>query len=280
MSWIAAYKFDEASSGTTPTTAADSVASPVNLAVTYAGAGAWTSVTAGKGLNCVGGTKAVATAFGTKLATAISGSLTWAIEMVCSFPLADSGEVLGVWGSNPTYPLLHFQGNDQVAYYSSGNEIIEWTQTGLTGPHAVTHVWDSAQVTANNRFRVYIDGVQVPDNVSGFMTLNKTVSLASGDKLSVGQVEAGCPSGSAIYWLAVANHAPATVEVLSRATALLANNDADPGGGGGSTSSPAESAGARQLRQNSIYRMGPKSERAAQQLLRAQKRAYGFGPAP
>lgn len=40
-----------------------------------------------------------------------------------------------------------------------------------------------------------------------------------------------------------------------------------------------ESAARRQLRQNAIYRMSPRSEREAQQFLRAQKRAYGFAAA-
>lgn len=40
----------------------------------------------------------------------------------------------------------------------------------------------------------------------------------------------------------------------------------------------SESAGMRQLRRNPIYRMSPRSEREAQQYLRAQKRAYGFAP--
>ncbi len=41
----------------------------------------------------------------------------------------------------------------------------------------------------------------------------------------------------------------------------------------------SESAGTRQLRTNAIYRMSPRSEREAQQFLRAQKRAYGFAGA-
>jgi hypothetical protein len=40
-----------------------------------------------------------------------------------------------------------------------------------------------------------------------------------------------------------------------------------------------ESAGRRQLRSNANYRMSPRSEREAQQFLRAQKRAYGFAAA-
>lgn len=40
-----------------------------------------------------------------------------------------------------------------------------------------------------------------------------------------------------------------------------------------------ESAARRQLRQNAAYRMSPRSEREAQQFLRAQKRAYGFASA-
>lgn len=46
-----------------------------------------------------------------------------------------------------------------------------------------------------------------------------------------------------------------------------------------STSDPVESAARRQVRQNGGYRMSPRSEREAQQFLRAQKRAYGFASA-
>lgn len=45
------------------------------------------------------------------------------------------------------------------------------------------------------------------------------------------------------------------------------------------TSDVGESAGARQLRSNAIYRMSPRSEREAQTFLRSQKRAYGFASA-
>lgn len=48
------------------------------------------------------------------------------------------------------------------------------------------------------------------------------------------------------------------------------------GGGGGSTSDDPTSAGMRQLRQNAIYRMSPRSEQEAKHYLSARKRAYGF----
>lgn len=50
--------------------------------------------------------------------------------------------------------------------------------------------------------------------------------------------------------------------------------------GGGSTIGSNDSAGTRQLRQNANYRMSSRSEREAQQLLRVQKRAYGFAASP
>lgn len=53
----------------------------------------------------------------------------------------------------------------------------------------------------------------------------------------------------------------------------------DEAGGGGGTSPPFDGAAQRQLRQNAIYRMSPRSEREAQQYLRAQKRSFGFAVA-
>ncbi len=50
-------------------------------------------------------------------------------------------------------------------------------------------------------------------------------------------------------------------------------------GAGAATSDSFESAARRQLRMNPLYRMSPRSEREAQQFLRAQKRAYGFASA-
>jgi hypothetical protein len=52
-----------------------------------------------------------------------------------------------------------------------------------------------------------------------------------------------------------------------------------PGSAGASTSDDSRSAARRQLEQNAIYRMSPRSQREAQQFLRAQKRAYGFAAA-
>lgn len=51
-----------------------------------------------------------------------------------------------------------------------------------------------------------------------------------------------------------------------------------PAAAGGAASDSTESSGRRQLRRNAIYRMSPRSEREAQQFLRAQRRAYGFAP--
>jgi|GEM_PF-6328619 len=50
-------------------------------------------------------------------------------------------------------------------------------------------------------------------------------------------------------------------------------------GGGGSVSDSFEGAAARQVRTNAVYRMSPRSEREAQQFLRAQKRAFSFARA-
>ena len=47
------------------------------------------------------------------------------------------------------------------------------------------------------------------------------------------------------------------------------------GAGAAATSDSLESAAQRQLKQNSVYRMSDRSQREAQQFLRARK-AYGF----
>ena len=236
MSWVSQWPFDEASSGTSPTTAGDSEASPVDLAITFAGAGAWTTDSGnGIAVDSSATYAQTATLLGTKL-DFLEGATTFSIEIVASlasdlndlvFTLSGSSEILSI--------AKHWISSSHVAIYFAPNsgEFV-WDTSGLgSGPHHFLLVYDSTEATDTDRLRLYVDGTLRTLTINGgtLPSSNQAIDLASDTRVTFGAFTDGTFNWPAqIYWGAIADHAVDSTEASARSTALLADNDADPAG--------------------------------------------------
>lgn len=231
------YLFNEASSGTTPTLIDDtSTGTPANATITYGASGAWANIGAGDGLNYAATASAVTAALtGTKVQTAISGSLVATVELVVDSTLSAS--------SYDEYFSLHD---------NSGNVIVDVTinqvQGGLifgvanaagvikyavplSGVYVLHVVVDTSQATAANRILVYVNGTpvtpsiifQVPQNTA----IDTGVNWANTVQSLGGFLGAQFPNGL-IYYAALYATALTSGQVATNAAALASNNDADP----------------------------------------------------
>src|SRR3569832_2836950 len=107
-------KMDQASSGTTPTNVLDTgPATVVPLPITY-GTGAWTSITAGKGLNFGGTCGAVSAALnGSKIQTALAGATQVTFEVVV--------DLTNATGFNNIFGLQDAAGTNLIAGLLTGS---------------------------------------------------------------------------------------------------------------------------------------------------------------
>lgn len=238
---LALYLFNEASSGTAPTSIADtSAGTAVNLTPHYTGTAAWSSITAGNGLTY--GTdenSGCSTAAGAnKIQAALSGSttMTWEFVMdyigashnalICDVNDLTSAQVAGIYTGN------NGGGNgtqwEMWSDFSDPNpNFIFSVPTGVTVVHLI---FDSANATAADRGRLYYNGVRqtptggttttIPQNRTLVCNSSSVILLAhSGDTFS--------PRGT-YYYMALYSAALSGADITANSTALLANNDANP----------------------------------------------------
>ncbi len=235
------YLFDEASSGTTPTDVHDtSAGTAVDLAISYDD-GAWTSIAAGDGLyyGVTQFTQSLSsTLSGTKVATALTGSKQATMEIVFS-------------GSSGVTPS---SGNDVFGIYSEAFELKTQASGGLygiwgggvlggtlgvinsgadmfsSGTVYVLHlVVDTTQAVQDDRCKAYINGSPV-SCTGGSVDQDTTIDETS-PGLSTNIVVAGLGvEGINVYYAALFSTTLSAGDCSTRATALLANNDAAPAG--------------------------------------------------
>lgn len=193
------YLFNEAASGTTPTSVLDSsTGTALNLAITY-GTSSWATIGAGRGLNFGGTCGAISAALnGTKVATALAGITGVSCEAVVNtasytgfntiFGFQDAG------GTNDIFVLLTgSSGADQVGVAGAGGTAAWFDVT--PGLHHLLAVQDTSQAVAADRLKLYVDGVRATVNPSPFApsypTLNQAID-AGFTNYANNRIAAGC----------------------------------------------------------------------------------------
>lgn len=255
---IARYFLNEASSGTTPTTIADSVGSNP-LTINYkTNKAAWVSVTAGKGLDftttggTVGSALARCAATTGNLGSAFSGKKEASAIVVFRadavpaegvlFNLVDDRGYDGSFGvrlEELAFGQLGFRVtfasddvNGDVQFYR--HNWFAATQTAYTtSAICVLHiVVDTTQATDVNRVKVWMNGVQLSGADEPGVPLNATITtLTANDWLYVGNGPEG-PDGmnidGAIFYLEVGTGQLTAPQIASTYAALIAANDVSP----------------------------------------------------
>lgn len=254
MAVVARYLFDEAASGTTPTTVADSEASPANLTVTFTAGSQWTSIAAGNGIigtsNAEDPTAVSGDLDGGKFDTAFHGLKKMAIEFVATITQASGIAVMpltittAAFASHMVDLYFNRDGGADARLDIYSNQIAEAagdlccrvpnagtaTNPFPTSVCVVRIEIDTAQATLADRCKVFYNGVQQTTTNDG-VTQDDTFSVTAG--MQVIALGAGGGFGEdgftgSLYYLSIDNVVPAT----DNTTALLADNDAEPGGGG------------------------------------------------
>lgn len=236
---LLAYKFNEASSGTAPTAILDSSAgTALNATITYGVSGAWTSIAAGRGLNYGGTATSVSGSLsGTKVQTALAGStavtVEWCIDSALSATTYDS--YLEIVDGSSTHVISmtinHSQGGliFSAAEGAFPNDCLIKCTIPTSGVLVIHVVVDSTQATAGNRVKVYVNGslqsITIVDQIglnaaldAGFTWSTATLTMGA-----VGAAPLGITYEGFIYASALNS-----TEVSAHATAIAANNDADP----------------------------------------------------
>lgn len=237
------YLINEASSGTTPTSTADSsTGTAVNMSITFSGGGAWTSIGAGKGFsNGSTGQTSSGALSGTKVQTAIAGAKKLCWEQVLDFTGAGFSVAAGLEydASNAAWCIVP-AGPTSCQVFFADSSVGTFTLT--TGVHVITIVADTTQALAVNRISAYVDGVLTAfGGTPSFPSLNAAFDSAGNDYTQMLACLTGrqneAPFGGKVYYAALYGPAsiPTPTEIAANATALLLNNDANPNSSSGST---------------------------------------------
>lgn len=201
MGRLSLWKFNEASSGTAPTSIVDSDASPKNLSLTYNGAAAWTTITGyGRALSWPSAntsTFATAATSADKFTAFFDGtaktcSLVTAVQLNAAAANNNYGSV-GVGWQNTTADGVLLQCGDKTGT-ATVDLGISATLSGTGGDWAIIvggaanfpangyHVFhsviDTTNATANNRALIYVDGfvvANVSTGTAGAITQNSTL---------------------------------------------------------------------------------------------------------
>jgi hypothetical protein len=252
------YKFDEASSGTTPTTVTDSEASPLNLSITYGG-GNWTSDSYGKALaipdTASNGAKATVAA-SSKITSVVDGTATSLSVVVAATTATPSGGGVCFYGayglSQSVSDCLLWQCGDKVG----GGQPDEWgmaaTIGGTGGDYVIVplpspgyQVWipviETTHATAAMRARVYHQGFLKADATSGTAgSITQNATVVNAERIECG----GINFDATTYYLRAINTGHLSIygkaiqarDALRMTLRLFAanGNDADPEAAGAS----------------------------------------------
>lgn len=233
------HVFNEAASGNGPTLVHDtSSGTAANATIAYGASGAWTAVAAGNGLACAGtGSATTARLDGTKVQTAIQGSLTASVELVIDSALQSSA--YGTYWS--LYAASSYQILDLTINHAQGGLI--WNiQDGAgegtavlptSGVFVLRFDVDTSQAAGTNRVKVSVNGSPVTVTTNATIAQNTAIdagaswTAGAGAKLGLGQFFNSQFAAGVIYYAALYVTSPG-----DNSAALLANNDANPNGGG------------------------------------------------
>ena len=240
LSPLGRYCFNEAGSGTAPTTVLDDTANPVNLSITYDTGIAWFTHAGGhRGLNAatdphVGTATALAT--GNKYSTNLDGASQATFSFVADWlPAADTQRIGGFFrnASRLAYIMVDSGGEIILAFYMQGGvqNRIRWPTSWEDGVRRAFHiVFDSDHPTDTSRIRLYMNGV---DQGVGFEldgtwpTLGAALDFSHVDlDLSfLNEPDLGKPLHGTVYYYAVYDSELTDAEIATDAAALLADDD-------------------------------------------------------
>lgn len=244
-----------ANEGSGTTIADTSSGTPVNLAITAGGTGAWASQgSAGQGYGWTAATstgRAAATASGTKIATALNGGKQVCIE--CAITLASGSITPGTAGICTFGPGLFIATDDMISlqWPSSGeadnshlkvaavlngtdNNYSEFPTLSL-GYQVIQLIVDTSQATAANRIQGYVNGFKAA------LTQNQAVppqnsTFGSAATLETGTLSLFAQSITGYSYAFGALYSSASMltgsDCLSHALRLFGTNDADPNAAG------------------------------------------------
>lgn len=238
------YLLNEAASGTSPLSVADSAATPLNMDIVYSVNGAaWTTNSAGRCFGTEKGASLTKDATSTKLSATLGGT-----SKVTLIAQITRGAGAGTSNFGPLIALIDSDGADVVSFYASGNNIQVYTKLNGDSAAAATYalginitctvaaVIDTTQATAANRIKLYVDvSTAVADGSSGTtITQNSTLTFGSGTKINSGSywVDANTfyNADTKLGNVSIVADALSGAEIAAIATALNANNDANPFG--------------------------------------------------
>jgi hypothetical protein len=237
---LGSYCFNEAGSGTGPTTVLDGQANPVNLSVSYGTGMAWFTHAGGHlGLNAATDPHtgiATGVANGTKYSTNLDGATQATFTAVADWlPAVDTQRIGGFFrlGTNPSaYLMVNTDGSVFVRVMTGAGETsVNWSTPYEDGVRRVFHaVFDSDHATASSRIRLYVNGV---DQGAGTVTNGAWPTLGAGLDFNTADLDLSFlnepnltkPLHGTVYYYAVYAGELTDPEILSNASALLADDD-------------------------------------------------------
>jgi hypothetical protein len=224
---------DEAASGTAPPNLIDSAPSPLNLPISY-GQASYVDEGGNKGLRwptVSGDGGAQIDLSGTKF---ISGGLTSSnavtIEVVVDInnagPSGDNAQITGLRGNNPDF-MLHAQGSSDIRFFRPyGNLGALWENVHSQERMVLHLVYNANDATADNRIRLYKDGVLVPKTTSSPPQPGDNPGLVGSDGFVIGNGRNPTDSiDGTMYYVAMYKEALNLAEITNNHARLIANDD-------------------------------------------------------
>jgi hypothetical protein len=250
---LARYLLNEASSGTTPTTAADDTGGGNGCSITYNSGATWTSIASGNGIdltateNTAGSTLIRTTATAGSLGAGLSGATEAAALVVCAIDTYGGGSHLFHIGSSGGDGVFRMSTVDQyqieVAFASedSGGGTLynraTFSSAGMTsGTKRFRVQVDTAQAVQANRCRMWAEDTELTQSgISNFAQNEAIITLTGSHYITLGNA----PGNSAnlngkLYYVEVGSGTMTSGQGTSADTALASNNDADWAAAGGS----------------------------------------------
>jgi hypothetical protein len=234
MALVAQYFLNDGSSGTSPTSIADSgPATTVGLTMTFGGSAAWTSLGTGKGLifDATGSSQAASAVLnGSKYQTAFSGATAMVVEFVsdvssigCIASLADSTNANQAFAC-----VVNSAGAWLDCFIING-----WYRFPYTTGRHVWHLVIDSTAAAGSRATLYKDGSSVAVNtifteITASAALDSTISNWTHNVMYIGgeagSVGAAYLTGN-VYYVALYT---SLSTIAANAANLATNDDADP----------------------------------------------------
>ena len=233
---IARYLFNEASTGTTPTTVADSSGNGNNLSITYNGSASWTSVGAGNGLDFTAAPITTNSAKAEISNISANGSIGSSLDGAtqCSFILVVDVDAGSASGSR-IFQLGTDTGNGELALVEGefdlfvridGNTAATFPQLSGLGLQVVTCVIDTTEAVQADRVKVWYNNVEQTAIVAD-TALNATIDAnnSSFDFVLGNRPSANRNFDGKMYYFELFSDKLTAQEISDSATALAADND-------------------------------------------------------